>query len=250
MKSFIKWANSRTPLETTGWVLWAISMAVIACLLDPPLAFVGYLLLLTCMIISVRHYKGVLTVLLIALLLLPTANQSRSQQQKQVVECNLVIIGGVVIIVGGIVIYKMVKFCQQHLAPQPPPSTPGTNAPPETNNTSFANGFALNPVTTPIGSDISKNGWMDNTVPTNPVPFQHFVTFTIHGSTNLTDWTNAFTANLWLSSNSIETVILDGNGAPVSTNWCPGNPYTGAVTNRVLFPLYKPNTPHQFFRAY
>jgi hypothetical protein len=56
-------------LGLVSWCLWAISLALFACVVDPLAGILGYILLLICVGISIRHHKGLITVLLIASLI-------------------------------------------------------------------------------------------------------------------------------------------------------------------------------------
>lgn len=258
IRRFMKWGHTRTKLETVGWCLWAIGLAVFACVLDPVAAALGYILLLICMSISIKSHKGTITLILISsLLMLPLRPiQSQPDPKPEVVECNGYIIGGVVLVVGGIIIYKLVQFCKKVFPPPappppPPPTPPGTNGP-GTNAAPSGNfrGVNLTPSSKPAAYNIAPYGFMDNTVPSQPVPFEDLIIVQFNSSTNLTDWTNCCTVKLWLSSNSVETVVYDSTGTAVCTNYCAGNPYSTVLTNNLPFPLYHPNQPRQFWRDY
>jgi hypothetical protein len=258
MKSFIKWANA-LDWEQTVW--WAVLLLL--CLGGAywyaPAGILMFLCVMAWMLRAVsRHRRGLLTVLLIAsLFLVQTPRRCQAGPKKEaVVECNAVVLGGLILVVGGICIYKFVKFCQAHFPPppppNPPPTPPDTNAPPATNQPPNVTGYLRRAQTlsyTPTSQDISGYGWMDNTVATNPVPFQDFITLSFSSSTNLRDWSTAFTVNLWLSSNSVESVIYDANSVPLATNWCAGNPYTTPMTNNLPLPFNRSQT-QLFFRDY
>jgi hypothetical protein len=95
--------------------------------------------------------------------------------------------------------------------------------------------------------DISSLGYTDTNGPT-PVPVRYFVVGTVSNlmsSTDLVTWSN-YTFNAWLSTNGMVTVLYDGSGVPVITNYGSGNS-TGA-TNTVPFGIWVGAEPHKFFR--
>lgn len=253
-KAFINWGKSRSKLEMFGWAAWLVGLGVLA-FVDAPAALGGYLLCLFCLCWSIsHHWKKSLSILLIASLLFSQAPQTHAQAQPKLVNCNAAVIGGLVLIVGGIIIYKFAKFCKKHFPPpgsNPPPDDGGTNAPPSTN---AANATIYFPTLTPHALvesyDCTSTGWLDRSVPANPVPVQDFIILSFSSSTNLNDWTNCFTVNLWLSSNSVVGVVYDANQRPISTNRTLGNPYTTALTNALAFPLFTRSQPQLFFRDY
>lgn len=254
LKSFKRWGDSRTWPQTIGWGAWLIGLAM-AAFSDPVYALAGFVLLLVCMGLSIRHFKKFHTFILIGALLLSQTSFSRAQPPKKqaVVECNAVVIGILVIAVGGIILYKVVQFCKKHFPtpPPPPPLTPpDTNAPPVTNSPSPFPAAQMRPSYEPTSCDISTNGWMDNTDPANPTPFQDFITLSFSSSSDLTNWTNCCTINLWLSSNSVESVIYDWRGVTLGTNYTRGNPYAGqSLTNRLPFQVDM-KQHQQFYRDY
>ena len=196
--------------------------------------------------------KHLVTMFLIGSLAIAGApSKSRAQQQPpSTVECNVVVIGGLVIVVGAFIIYKLVKFCKKNLAPPPPPPTPPpTNAPPPIHLSSIVTHVnALSDTAQVNGMDISNMGWIDNTVATNPVPFLDYVHLTMSNSVDMTTWSNLYTIGIWMSSNSVETVIYDGTGKATHTNWTAGNPYATSLTNNLPFKVYDPAKPRQFFK--
>lgn len=253
LKRFYAWGNSRTKEQTCWWLAF-LAVAAIAAYTCAPIGLAYFTVLIVLMGISVcRHNRGVTLLLVGCLLLAPLPVRVQAQPNPKVQEaCVPFIIGGAVVIVGGIVIYKMVKFCQKHFPPppssNPPPS--GTNAPPSTNGASGNLRFAnMTPSAEVESYDCSSTGWIDKSVPTNPVPYRDFITLRFSGSTNLLDWTNACTVNLWLSSNSMVGVVYDQNQVPVSTNRALGNPYAQSMTNRLDFPFDR-SQPQLFLRDY
>jgi hypothetical protein len=86
--------------------------------------------------------------------------------------------------------------------------------------------------------DITSLGYMDSNA-VLPVPFFGFVSDTIsnfQSSTDLVNWSN-YTFNAWASSNGLETVIFDGSGYPVITNYDTGNSATTGPTNQTKIPI-------------
>jgi hypothetical protein len=102
--------------------------------------------------------------------------------------------------------------------------------------------------------DVSSLGYMDS----NAVPpvlifgFTSDVISNIQSSTDLVNWSN-YTFNAWVSSNGVETVVYDGSGYPVITNYDGGNPTTTGPTNQAQIPigiwLYSNQDPQKFFRV-
>lgn len=258
---FWKWADSLTPRQATLWCLALVACGVLSWWF-PPLAAIVYLLVISWMIRAVRvskSAKAIITALLIGSLAITGAPRRSDAQQQNgqppIVECNAVIIGGLILVVGGFIIYKLVKFCQKNIPPPPPPPppTPPTNNPaivPMVSTVGHLQAISVN-LTEPeqtTALDISHYGWMDYTIQTNPVPFQTYIHLTMSNSVDMNTWSNLYTIGVWLSSNSVETVIYNGSGVATHTNWTPGNPYTTALTNNIPFPVYNPSIPTQFFK--
>ena len=115
-----------------------------------------------------------------------------------------------------------------------------------------------NDVSMEVKQDISTNGWTD--WQGNPYTW-FFVTQTdpggphIQTSTNLFDWTDAnYTVSMWLSSSvspdpnflhltNMATVLYDGNGIPLVTNW---SAITPGVPVNTGFPA---TAPQMYFRG-
>lgn len=246
MKAFKKWADSLNWTQLSLWCIPLIGCAVLA-FFNPFSAAFYFLLLISWMTACVRcHKKKLMTTILIGCLLFPRQSPSEpTKPEPQVAECNSIVIGGLVVVVGVIIVWKLVQFCEEHLpTPPPPPPPPGTNSPPSTNASNFKTTYT----TGIIGQSVSGNGWMDRSVPTNPVPFLDFISLSCESSTNLTDWGKGFTVNLWLSSNGVASVVYDSANSPVWTNYTMGNPYRDAMTNFINWSPVDSLKPKQFFR--
>lgn len=254
---YCRWANSLTWWQIAQWSLALIGSGAIA-FYSPILAAIYYILIVIAMVFAIRRgYKGIIIGLMIGSLLFSTSPQTSSAQEARppaVAQCNAVVIGALVVAVGGFIIYKLVTFCKKAFPPPPPPPPPPptpapTNAPPAI--TSFAPQAIVINLSTPeqtSGQDISRQGWMDHTQSNNPVPFQDYIHLTMSNSVDMKSWTSLYSIGIWLSSNSVETVIYDGKGNPTFTNWCPGNPYTTSLTNSLPFKVYDPAKPNQYFK--
>jgi len=151
--------------------------------------------------------------------------------------------------------------------PFPTNDPPCTNCPPDTNTyplvvsywvpkawSSITNQAITNaPADGGNYYDISTNGYMDsNAVP--PTIWWGFISDTIsnvQSSTDLMNWSN-YTCNIWLSSNGTETVVYDGSGYSVITNYDYGNPTQGGPTNATQMQLgiwlNNGQEPTKFFR--
>jgi hypothetical protein len=95
--------------------------------------------------------------------------------------------------------------------------------------------------------DISSLGYMDTNGP-SPAPILYFAVGTVSNlvsSTDLVAWSN-YTFNAWISTNGMVTVLYDGSGIPVITNYGCGNS-TGA-TNTVPFGIWVGKESQKFFR--
>lgn len=258
---FWKWADALTPRQAIYWASALISCGLLS-LWFPPLAAIVYILVLSWMIRAVRlsrSAKVIITALMIGSLAISgVPRRTHAEQQKDkppVVECNAIVIGGLILVVGAFIIYKLVKFCQKNIPPPPPPPPPT----PPTNNAAIVpmvstaghlQAISVN-LTDPEQTsalDISHYGWTDYTIPTNPVPFQVYIHLTMSNSVDMNTWSNLYTIGIWMSSNSVETVIYDGTGKATHTNWTAGNPYTTSLTNNIPFPVYNPSIPRQFFK--
>lgn len=256
MKTFIRWANALTWLQMFLWSA-AILIPGIVANRAPLLGAILFVFLLAWMIRAIRRTKTLVTMLLIGALAftsLPERSHAQPAHEPQAVaQCNAVVIGTLVIAVGGFIIYKLITFCKKAFPPPPPPPPPPTPAPTNTPPaiTSFAPTAIVINLSTPeqtAGQDISRQGWIDYTQSNNPVPFQDYIHLTMSNSVDMKSWTNLYSIGIWLSSNSVETVIYDGKGNPTFTNWCPGNPYTTSLTNSLPFKVYDPAKPKQFFK--
>jgi hypothetical protein len=258
---FGKWAGSLKRWQTLFWSFWLLFAGFIT--YHTPIAgAILYIVVLLMMMIEIRlHNRRLLTLLLIASLFYAwSPRPARAQEKKAVVECNAVIIGGLIIIVGGYIVYKLIQFCKKNFPPptpppqNPPPTPAPTNSVPTNDVTSAS--VLLNPITINLdtpdkvsGYDISASNWVDHTIAEHPVLFQDFIRLSMSSSTNLTTWSNFYTIDMWLSSNSVESVIYGPNRVPVHTNWVVGNPYTGSLTNVIPFTVYDPAKPCQFFHG-
>jgi hypothetical protein len=92
LKQFVKWANSRT-LEQKMWWLAFLAVSAVASYLLPPFGLFCYLVIITCMVVAVWRFKGVITAVIIlslALSLVPTRCPAQPAKPK-VVECNAII---------------------------------------------------------------------------------------------------------------------------------------------------------------
>jgi hypothetical protein len=79
-------------------------------------------------------------------------------------------------------------------------------------------------------------------------PVLYFATGTVsnlQSSTDLLSW-STYTFNAWISTNGMVSVLYDGSGIPVITNYGSGD-VTGA-TNTVPFGIWVSNEPKKFFR--
>jgi hypothetical protein len=259
---FTQWANSLRWWQTLLWALAFTGSGLLA-LFNPIISALVFCELLVIVgIMSWRFTKPITTIILIAALALSAAPERSSAQERQknqkttVVECNAVILGGLVLVVGGFIVYKVVQFCKKALPPPPPPppppTPPPTNAPPSKMIGIVGNlkGITIN-LTQPeqaTGYDISGYGWVDWTQTNNPVLFQDYIHLTMSNSVDMTTWSNAYTINIWMSSNSVETVLCDGTGTPTHTNWAAGNPYATSLTNALPCSAINPSIPKQFFK--
>lgn len=240
---------------TLLWSAALIGCGVMACF-NPIAAAVCFVLVLILLAFDMGGGgKHLVTALLIGSLAIagapPRGRAQQTNSPPSTVECNAVIIGGVVIIVGAFIIYKLVKFCKKNLAPPPPPppTPPPTNAPPPMHLSSTVTHVnALSDSAQVNGMDISNLGWVDNTIATNPVPFLDYVHLTMSNSVDMTTWSNLYTIGIWMSSNSVEMVIYDGTGKATHTNWTAGNPYATSLTNNLPFKVYDSTKPQQFFK--
>jgi hypothetical protein len=253
LKSYSAWIRSRGPLRLSLWTLWLIGLGLFTWFIDPIGGAAGYILFLCYLFLSIRAHKKPLTILLIAALLWsqtparaePLNPPPSNPQPQLMVEC---IFAGIILIVGGIVIIKLHQFCKAHFPPPPPPPPTNnvpTNPPPPAPFPAFA---SLTLAASPDYTDISTNGWIDSSQPTNPVPYLCFLTVPLNVSTDLLTWSNAWTLNCWLSSNSVTTVLCDASGNPLCTNRTLGNPFSTNTCLTNYVPCPKPSQPQLFIR--
>jgi hypothetical protein len=95
--------------------------------------------------------------------------------------------------------------------------------------------------------DISSLGYVD-TNGVIPAPVLYYAVGTISNllsSTDLASW-SAYTFNAWISTNGMVSVLYDGSGVPVMTNYGTGTP--AGSTNTVPFAIWVGNEPKKFFR--
>jgi hypothetical protein len=153
--------------------------------------------------------------------------------------------------------------------PFPTNDPPCTNCPPDTNVyvppapyywipqawSSLTNQIVTNSATDGGNYyDISGQGYMDSNA-TPATPWFGFISDTlsnVQSSTDLVTWSN-YTYNIWLSSNGTETVVYDGSGYPVITNYDYGDTTQGGPTNATQIQLgiwiNNGEEPHKFFRV-
>ena len=250
IQSFARWAGDLTVGDAL-WLcvpFWLAGILMLAGAAGPGIALYCFWLAVVVWRVR-RHARSLLAALLMAgLLAMPM--RAQNPQPQTATQCQApVIIGGTVIVVGGIMIYNLWKMCKKLFPPEPPPDpppTPGpTNAPPARNAQFIAQAQGR---AEPASSDISGQGWLDRTIPADPVIFQDYCRLTLQASTDLTTWSNCCTVALWLSPHSLESVAYDQGGIPVATNWVPGNPYTSPLTVDIPFPLIDPRASVRYFR--
>ena len=95
--------------------------------------------------------------------------------------------------------------------------------------------------------DISSLEYVDTNGP-SATPVLYFATGTVsnlQSSTDLLSWSN-YTFNAWISTNGMVTVLYDGSGIPVITNYGSGD--VSGATNTVPFGIWVSNEPKKFFR--
>jgi hypothetical protein len=95
--------------------------------------------------------------------------------------------------------------------------------------------------------DISDLAYVDTNGPA-AAPVLYYATGTISNllsSTDLITWSN-YTFNAWISTNGMVSVLYDGSGIPVITNYGSGD--TFGATNTVPFGIWVSNEPKKFFR--
>lgn len=175
--------------------------------------------------------------------------------QPQFTACEFAC-GAVVIIVGGYIIYRLctARFWA-NIPPPPPraaiPPVPPTNAPPITNTSAWCPiaVAGTNPPTVmpqvamfpiPVTPDLWGNGGSFDRVYYGKLPGWQ-------SSTNLRDWSD-FSFSAWASSAGTLSVVYDGAGSPVVTNYVPFNPMQGAYVPAPTGFWIDRNKPATFFR--
>lgn len=93
----------------------------------------------------------------------------------------------------------------------------------------------------------------DYTDPNNPVMFRDFFWLSLpmlKTSTNMVNWSGGYSMALWLSSNSVESVLYDSASNSLVTNYMAGNPYStnsSMGTNFLSLPIFDRMCPVKFF---
>lgn len=270
IKSFNAWGKTLASWQNALLVLSLFLSAVVGhyCL---PLGLAAYLIILLLIGLGMREHRNKIVGLGLCVCLLSAPGvQAQStnvppQPQLSVPECNPVA-AGAVIIVGIYFAYKLWEFCKMHPPypgyPKhlsPPPTTPApaptnsvpTNSIPTNGVTGGTSRFPLINLTSAntVSYDVSSLGWVDNTDTNHPVLFQDYLCLKMASGTNPAGpWTNFYSLCLYLSSNSMESVIYDGSGNPRATNWARGNPYAGTnLVSAIPFDFVNPQEPARFF---
>jgi len=94
--------------------------------------------------------------------------------------------------------------------------------------------------------DIRAQGYLDTNGP-SPAPILYFVAGAISNlisSTDLISW-SSYTFDAWISTNGMISVLYDGQGMPVQTNYGSGD--LNGVTNTITFGIWVDNEPTKFF---
>jgi hypothetical protein len=82
------------------------------------------------------------------------------------------------------------------------------------------------------------------------VPYLYFAAASVTNilsSRDLLTW-SCYSLNAWISTNGIASVLYDGDGVPVVTNYGAGSLFPSGATNSLPFGIWVGAEPKKFFR--